>query len=75
MEQLVLAAAVDRAADPSRALGVRAADAAASVARYFAAIGARVSAADQAAIAAVMRVAFQGMPVNEINSLCERIAT
>lgn len=74
VEQLVLAAAVDRAADPARALGMRAADAAASVARYFASIGARVSADDQAAIAAVMRVAFQGMPVNEINTLCGRIA-
>ena len=74
VEQLVLAATVDSQADSARPPGARAADAGASIARYFAAIGAPISAEDRLDIAAVMRVAFKDMPVTEINSLCGRIA-
>ena len=74
VEQLMLAASVDRPADSARPAGVRAADAGASIARYFGAVGAPLSAEDRAALAAVMRVAFKDMPGTEIDSLCGRIA-
>ena len=61
-------------ADSARPPGARAADAGASIARYFAAIGAPVAAEDRLAIATVMRVAFKDMPGTEIDSLCGRIA-
>jgi hypothetical protein len=74
VEQLMLAASVDRAADSARPPGARAADAGASIARYFARVGAPISAEDRLAIAVVMRVTFRDMPGPEIDSLCGRIA-
>lgn len=59
VEQLVLAAAVDRSADSGRSAAQRAADAAASINLYFAAIGAEISPRDQAALDVVTRVALQ----------------
>lgn len=59
VEQLVLAAAVDRSADPGRSAAQRTADAASSINHYFAAVGAEISAADQAALDVVTRVALQ----------------
>ncbi len=58
VEQLMLAASIDRAADPARPPAERAADAAASIAAYFAAVGAMVNAADRAALDVVTRVAL-----------------
>lgn len=70
VEQLMLAAAVQRPADPARPATLRAADSAANVAHYLRAIGARADADDAAALAIVLKVAFRDVAPAEIEAVC-----
>lgn len=68
-EQLLLGAhAAPQAGEPAPRDAVRAAAAAVSV--YFGALGARLSADDRAALAAILAAAFQTVDANEISTLC-----
>ncbi len=59
VEQLILAAAIDRSADTGAPAERRAADAAANIDRYFAIIGRTPSADDRAAIATILNAALR----------------
>ena len=59
VEQLILAAALDRPADAAATAERRAADAAANIDRYFAIIGRTPSADDRAAIATILGAALR----------------
>ena len=70
VEQLMLAAAVDRAADPSVPAERRAADAKANIDRYFAIIGGTPGAGDRTAVAAILAAAFTDLDRGRIEALC-----
>jgi uncharacterized protein (TIGR02444 family) len=70
LEQLMLAAAVDRPVDPARTAEQRAADAAANVAHYLRAIGARAGAGHAATLATILKVAFREVPAARIEAIC-----
>ncbi|CAN0301880.1 unnamed protein product, partial [Discosporangium mesarthrocarpum] len=59
-EQLMLAASIDKAADDSRAVSARLADAVANIAAYFGAFGGVATDADRANVAHMLGVAFSG---------------
>ncbi len=70
VEQLMLAAAADRAAEAGRPTRRRAADAVVNIAAYFNALGAPVAAADAAAIAAILGAALPDLDPAALVELC-----
>ncbi len=72
VEQLMLAAAVQRTADPARPAAQRAADAAANVAGYLRAIGARADADHATTVAAILKVAFRDVAPAQIETTCRQ---
>jgi uncharacterized protein (TIGR02444 family) len=72
-EQLMLAAAVDRAADGSLAENRRAADAAANIGLYFARSGRVATDADRANLGVILGVAFRGIPEAEMAEIRDSI--
>lgn len=77
-EQIILAEAIERAAaahegDPGRPTEARAADAAANVACYFAALGDAASDADRASLAVVLGAAFRGLPAAQLRETVSAI--
>jgi uncharacterized protein (TIGR02444 family) len=73
VEQLMLAASVDRAADGALTTDRRAADAAANVGAYMAAIGARLDDNDRRQLATILGAAFTAVPADRIRELCRTL--
>ena len=73
-EQLMLAAALDRPADPARPEEARASDAAANVALYFRIAGITPGKSDRANCAIVLGVAFPEIAASRIAQICSDIA-
>lgn len=69
-EQLMLAASAGGAVDGCRPDGVRAADAVANLARYFAGLGIDASDEDRGHVSRIVGVAFPGLPPSDIGRLC-----
>lgn len=73
VEQLVLAAAVDRAAAGAVAPEQAAADAVANIGGYLTALGARFDADDRAPLATILRPAFKEAREDRIAALCRTL--
>jgi hypothetical protein len=72
-EQLMLAGAIDRQADDSRADVTRLADAVANVAQYFVAFGGDATDADRSNVAHMLGVAFSGQDADAIRDRCAKL--
>lgn len=70
VEQLMLAASIDRAADPSAPAERRCADAVANIARYFAIIARAPDPDDRAAVATILAPAFMELDRERLETLC-----
>lgn len=73
VEQLTIAAAVDRPANDALAAEKRAADAAANVGAYLATIGARLVDDDRRQLATILAAAFRMVPAGRIEDLCRSL--
>tara|TARA_R110002110_G_scaffold7770_5_gene39278 strand:- start:1318 stop:1893 length:576 start_codon:yes stop_codon:yes gene_type:complete len=72
-EQLMLAAAIDREPDDSRAGDLRLADAVANIAIYFAGFGAAATDADRSNVAHMLAVAFSGHDADAVRQACAKL--
>ncbi len=70
VEQLMLAAAIDRPAEATAGDERRAADAVANIGRYLAVIERTPGADDRAAIATILAACFAGLDRRQIDGLC-----
>lgn len=70
VEQLVLAAAVERPADETADPDRRAGDAVANIGRYFEAIGVRAGKRDNAPLLVILGTVFPAMGTERLESLC-----
>jgi hypothetical protein len=73
VEQITLAATVDRPGNDALGADRRAADAAANVGVYLAAIGARLSDDDRRQLATILAAAFRMVPGARIDDLCRSL--
>lgn len=72
-EQLMLAGAIDKAADDSRTDDTRLGDAVANIAEYFAAFGGVATDADRANVAHMLRVALGGLDADAVRNACGKL--
>jgi uncharacterized protein (TIGR02444 family) len=72
-EQLMLAAAIDKEPDESRTDEVRLADAVATLAEYFAAIGGVATDADRSNLAHMLGFAFGGLDAGVVRDTCANL--
>lgn len=72
-EQLMLAGAIDKDADDSRADSARLADAVANTAEYFGVFGGVATDADRSNIAHMLGVAFSGQDIGVVRDACAKL--
>lgn len=72
-EQLMLAGAIDKTPDDSRAESTRLADAVANIAVYFDAFGGAATDADRANIAHMLGMAFNSQDTDAIRAACAKL--
>ena len=73
VEQLMLAAAIDRSADDGVGPNQRADDAKTNIGRYFNALGIRADGADRAPLATILGAAFRDQGADRLESLCRSL--
>ncbi len=73
VEQLMLAAVIDRPEDTTAPAERRAAEAVANVRRYFTVAGWTPSAADRAAIATIVAASVPGLDAGPLNAICAEL--
>lgn len=73
VEQLMLAASLEKEADESVAADRRASDAIANIDSYFDSLGIVIGPDDKAALLTVLRVAFNGLDEARLEALCDEM--